>query len=112
MEIILRQKPMPIDGALRCACGAQLMETWAGSPVVTHDAESGAAMCRSCAYEQSPLMASLADLAGVVAVTRPSRGTEPILEAAARFRVPAIDAAQAGALAFALAHGIKKLNDD
>jgi hypothetical protein len=47
-----------------------------------------------------------------VAVTRPSKGTEPILEAAATFRLSALDAAQAGTMAFALQHGIKKLNDE
>jgi len=112
MEIILKAKEQPVNGDLLCQCGAALMETWAGCPVVAHDAESGAARCRSCAYEQSPLMASLADLSGAVATTRTSRGTKPVLEAAAIFRVAALNAAQAGALAFALEHGIRKLNDE
>ncbi len=46
MEIMLKQKEMPIDGDLLCQCGAALMETWAGCPVVAHEADSGAALCR------------------------------------------------------------------
>ena len=110
-EITLKAKEQPVNGDQGCACGAALMETWGGCPVVAHEAESGAPLCRACALDQSPLLVSLADLAAAVAITRPSRGTEPILEAAANFRTVALDAAQAGALAFALENGIKKLDD-
>lgn len=110
MEIVLKAKGQPVNGDLRCACGTAPMETWGGCPVVACDAEGGVPICRACAIDQSPLLVSLADLAAV-AMTRPSRGTEPILEAAANFRAVALDAAQAGALAFALEHGVRKLND-
>lgn len=111
MEIILRQKPMPTNGDLLCSCGAPLMASWQGCPVIACEVLAGEmlgpALCRVCAGDASPLLVALADLAGAAGTTRPSKGTEPILDAAAHFRLAALDSAQVARVDFRLQHGIE-----